>query len=112
MIRCILYPGCRLFVTSGGKEQAASIATEKIQELCSLFPALDREVDYRLKKTSFQKDYVKLVFKNGSTFDVVAARQSARGGRRHGGLIASPFSQRWLSKNLVNPVGVYLKVAL
>jgi hypothetical protein len=25
MVRCILYPGAHLFVTSGGKEQGASI---------------------------------------------------------------------------------------
>ena len=30
MIRCILYPGCKLFVTSGGKEQAAGILKEKV----------------------------------------------------------------------------------
>ena len=28
MIRCILYPKCKLFVTSGGKEQAAGIMKE------------------------------------------------------------------------------------
>ena len=30
MIRCILYPKCKLFVTSGGKEQAAGIMKEKV----------------------------------------------------------------------------------
>ena len=34
MCRCILYPGCKLFVTSGGKEQAAGIMKEKVQEIC------------------------------------------------------------------------------
>ena len=29
MLRCILYPGSHLFVTTGGKEQAAGIAREK-----------------------------------------------------------------------------------
>ena len=33
------------------------------------------------------KDYVRLEFKNGSKLDIVAARQSTRGGRRHGGLM-------------------------
>lgn len=87
IIRCILYPGAKLFITSGGKEQAASIAKEKIEELCELIPALRREIDYRPGKSLFSKDYVKLQFKNGSRLDIVAARQSARGGRRHGGLI-------------------------
>ena len=31
MIRCILYPGAKLFVTSGGKEQASGIMKEKVQ---------------------------------------------------------------------------------
>ena len=30
MLRCILYPGSELFVTTGGKEQAASITIAKI----------------------------------------------------------------------------------
>ena len=85
MIRCILYPGAKLFIASGGKEQAASIAKEKIEEIMELLPAFKNEIDQ--KKTSFGKDYVRLEFKNGSRMDVVAVRESARGGRRHGGLI-------------------------
>ena len=34
-----------------------------------------------------QRDEVEIVFKNGSRFNVVAARESSRGGRRHSGLI-------------------------
>ena len=88
IVRCILYPGAKLFVCSGGKEQAASIAKEKVEELCDLIPALKREIDWRPGKTLMGKDYVKVEFKNGSRLDVVAARNSARGGRRHGGLLA------------------------
>ena len=87
MIRCVLYPGAKLFVCSGGKEQAASIAKEKIEEICELIPAFKREIDWKPGKTLFSKDYVKVEFKNGSRLDVVAARNSARGGRRHGGLL-------------------------
>ena len=36
MIRCILYPRSHLFVTTGGKEQAAGILKEKSDELCKL----------------------------------------------------------------------------
>lgn len=82
MIRCILYPGAKLFIASGGKEQAANIAKEKIEEIFELLPALRNEVD--LKKSTFGKDYVRLEFKNGSRMDVVAVKESARGGRRHG----------------------------
>ena len=38
MVRCILYPGVHLFVTSGGKEQGASILHDKVNEICDLIP--------------------------------------------------------------------------
>ena len=87
MCRCILYPRAKLFVTSGGKEQSAQIVKEKVQELCTLVPALDRELDRRLGKTREGKDYVIYMFKNGSYFDNVAASEKSRGKRRHGGLV-------------------------
>ena len=46
MIRCILYPRCKLFVTSGGKEQAAGIMKEKVKEICTLIPAFEKEIDW------------------------------------------------------------------
>jgi len=85
VIRCILYPGAKLFIVSGTKEQGASIAKEKMEELMELIPALKNEIN--LKKCLFGKDYVRIEFKNGSRLDVVAARESTRGGRRHGGLM-------------------------
>ena len=87
MCRCILYPRSKLFVTSGGKEQAAGIAKEKVWEICQKIPAFEREIDWRRGKTQEGKDYCKYIFKNGSYFDNVAARESSRGKRRHGGLI-------------------------
>lgn len=32
-LRCIFYPNSKLFIVSGGKEQSARIAQEKIEEL-------------------------------------------------------------------------------
>ena len=87
MIRCILFPRSNLFVTSGGKEQAASILHDKVQEICQLIPAFNREIDWRRGKTLEGKDKVKYQFKNGSVLDNVAARESSRGQRRHGGLV-------------------------
>ena len=87
MIRCILYPKCKLFVTSGGKEQAAGIMKEKVQEICNLIPAFKREIDWTRGKTLEGKDYAKYVFKNESYFDNIAARESSRGKRRHAGVI-------------------------
>lgn len=87
MIRCVLYPRSNLFVTSGGKEQAASILHDKVTEICTLIPAFKREIDWRRGKTLEGKDKVKYCFKNGSTLDNIAARESSRGQRRHGGLV-------------------------
>ena len=84
MVRCILYPGAHLFVTSGGKEQGASILHDKVQEICSLIPSFKREIDWGRGKTMEGKDRVKYVFKNGSQLDNLAARESTRGQRRHG----------------------------
>ena len=87
MCRCILYPRSKLFVTSGGKEQAAGIIKEKVDEICNLVPAFNRELDLRPGKTRQSKDYCIFMFRNGSYFDNIAARESSRGKRRHGGLV-------------------------
>ena len=87
MCRCVLYPRSKLFVTSGGKEQAAGIVKEKVNEICTLVPAFDRELDRRPGKTREGKDYVCYMFKNGSFFDNIAASEKSRGKRRHGGLV-------------------------
>ena len=87
MIRCILYPRCKLFVTSGGKEQASGIMKEKVQEICALIPAFEREIDWSRGQTMEGKDYCKYIFKNGSYFDNIAARETSRGKRRHCGVI-------------------------
>lgn len=89
MLKCILYPDAHLFVTSGGKEQSAGIMKEKMQELCNLVPAFRRELVKKrgMDSTRESADYAKYVFKNGSYFDNIAARESSRGKRRHAGLI-------------------------
>ena len=87
MIRCILYPGIKLFVTSGGKEQGASILHDKVNEICDLIPSFKREIDWGRGKSQESKDKVRYVFKNGSVLDNLAARESTRGQRRHGGLM-------------------------
>ena len=60
---------------------------EKVQEICTLIPALRKEIDWTRGQTLEGKDYAKYVFKNGSYFDNIAARESSRGKRRHGGVI-------------------------
>ena len=87
MLRAILFPGSQLFVTTGGKEQAASILIAKVEEICRLIPALENEIDWSRGMSKKTKDNVKYVFKNGSYIDVLAARESSRGQRRTGGVI-------------------------
>ena len=87
MLRCILYPGAEMFVTTGGKEQAASITIAKIDEICRLIPALQNEINWERGVTKKTKDDVEYVFKNGSKINILAARPSSRGQRRTGGLM-------------------------
>lgn len=87
IIRCILFPNAKLFVTTGGKEQAAGIAKEKVEELCKLIPGLKNEIDWSRGASKSSKDNVVYIFKNGSQLDIIAARQSSRGKRKTGGLV-------------------------
>ena len=88
MIRCILYPGAKLFTSAGGKSQSAGILKEKVDEICRMVPAFNREIDRRPGKgTTETKDKCIYKFKNGSYFDNVAANEKARGGRRHAGVL-------------------------
>lgn len=87
MLRCVLYPGAHLFVTTGGKEQAAGIAREKAEELCKLIPGLRNEIDWSRGASKASKNMVEYLFKNGSKLDIMAAQQSSRGKRATGGLM-------------------------
>lgn len=87
MIRCILFPGAHLFSSAGGKEQAAQILQEKVDDICNKIPAFRREIDWRRGKTQVGKDHCKYIFKNGSDFENIAARESSRGRRKHGGVL-------------------------
>ena len=87
MLRCILYPGSELFITTGGKEQAASITVAKIEEICKLIPTLNNEINWERGQSKKSKDNVEYIFKNGSKINILAARESSRGQRRTGGLM-------------------------
>lgn len=87
MIRAILYPGADLFSTAGGKEQAAQILQEKVEDICEKIPAFYREIDWSRGQTRLGKDSCKYIFKNGSTIENLAASEKTRGRRKHGGLV-------------------------
>lgn len=83
MLKAVLYPGVKAAVTTGGKEQAASITIAKIEEICKLIPSLANEINWDRGATRKSKDNVQYIFKNGSTIDILAARESSRGQRRN-----------------------------
>jgi hypothetical protein len=86
-LRAVLFPGSDLFVTTGGKDQAGSITLSKIEEICKLLPFLHNEINWNRGATTTGKNNVIFKFKNGSVIDILAARESSRGQRRHGGLM-------------------------
>jgi len=83
VLLCIMYPRQKLFCCAPGKEQAAKITQECLDDIFDFFPLLREEVKIYKK----DKDYTKLVFYNGSKYDVVQMKDSTRGGRRYGGAI-------------------------
>ena len=87
MLRAILFPGSHLSITTGGKEQAASITIAKVEEICKMIPALSNELDWSRGASKKSKDNVHYIFRNGSEIDILAARESSRGQRRTGILI-------------------------
>lgn len=91
MLKCILYPGAKIFSAAGGKEQSASILSSKIDEICKLIPAIEKEIiwDTRGKRATTRqtKDSVVYTFKNGSILQNLAASENSRGARFHCGLL-------------------------
>ena len=87
MLRCTFYPNSHLFVTTGGKQQAASITMAKVEEICRLLPVLENEINWERGKTTKGRDNVRYVWKNGSTLDILVASEKSRGQRRTGGLM-------------------------
>ncbi len=83
VLKCIMYPRIRLFCCAPGKEQAAKITADCLNDIFEFWPLLRNEV----KRFIENKDYTKLIFYNGSRYDVVQMRDSTRGGRRSAGAI-------------------------
>lgn len=83
VLLCIFYPSTKLFTTAHGKEQAAKITQDCLDDIFEFFPLLRLEI----KTYTKSKDYTKLVFYNGSRYDIVQMSNASRGGRRFGGCI-------------------------
>lgn len=89
-LQCIFMPGTKRFITAPQMKQSAQIAKEKMTEIYERWPLLRKEVhggEISDMPGNYGKDYVTLKFRNGSILDVVGALDSARGGRRQGGLL-------------------------
>ena len=82
-LKCIMYPNIKVFLCAPTAKQAANITKANVENIWSHFPLLKHEI----AKEEFQKDYTRLIFKNGSQLEVVQVAQSSRGTRAHGGAI-------------------------
>ena len=103
VLKCIFYPGTKLFITAPGKEQAAKISQDCLNDIFTFFPILREEVKTFIES----KDYTKLIFHNGSRYDVVQTRDSTRGGRRNGGAIEEIADEKF-NGDLLNSVVIPL----
>lgn len=100
---CIMYPNTKLFITAPGKEQAAKITQECLDDIFTFFPLLRKEVRTYIDN----KDYTKVIFYNNSKYDVVQMRDSARGGRRFGGGVEE-ISDKKFDGDMLNSVVIPL----
>lgn len=94
VIKCVLYPGAKVFVVAGGKEQSSGILGSKLNELVRMIPALQEEIiwdvrnsDNKTARTRSTKDSVVYTFKNGSELENIALSEKTRGRRFQAGLI-------------------------
>lgn len=99
VVRCILYPGTKVVITSGTRGQSINIL-EKIQsELIPRSPNLRNEID--MVKSKFSGQDAKIIFKNSSYIKVVTASDNARSNRANI-LIVDEF--RLVKKDIVDTV--------
>ena len=103
ILKCIMFEKTKLFTCAVGKEQAAKITADNINDIFEHYPLLKKEV----KTFVENKDYTKLIFYNGSKYDVVQMRDSTRGGRRYGGAIEE-ISDKKFDGNILNAVVIPL----
>ncbi len=103
ILKCVMYPKTKLFTCAVGKEQAAKITADNINDILDHYPLLRNEI----KIFTENKDYTKLIFHKGSKYDVVQMRDSTRGGRRHSGCIEE-ISDKKFDGNILNAVVIPL----
>lgn len=103
ILKCVMFPKTKLFTCAVGKEQAAKITADNINDILEHYPLLRGEIKTFIEN----KDYTKLIFHNGSKYDVVQMRDSTRGGRRFGGAIEE-ISDKKFDGSILNAVVIPL----
>ena len=80
VMRCILYPGTRIVISSYTKKQSALVISEKIVDLYNNYPAIRKEIgDKRNIKTG--NEHASVEFLNGSSITTATASKTGRGKR-------------------------------
>lgn len=100
-LKCIMYPNAHLCLAMPTKNQSAKVVQEKIEELWLDYPLLKNEIIYG--KCKFEKDYIKLVFKNGSSLDTLTIGESSRGLRGNGISLEEIVDER-MDRDTINNV--------
>ena len=99
VVRCILYPGTRICIVSGTRNQACLVLEKIQQELKHRSPELCMEINE--KESKINNTIGQIVFKNTSVIKVVTASDSARGNRANV-LLLDEF--RLISKYIIDTV--------
>lgn len=100
-LKCIMYPHNNICLAMPTKKQSAKVVLEKIEELWKDYPLLKNELIY--EECKFQNDYIKLVFKNGSTLDTLTIGESSRGLRANEIVLEEIVDER-MDRNIINDV--------
>lgn len=79
ILRCVFLPGTKGAIVAPGANQGVEIAREKINQIFSIWPLLEKEI---AKKNESQTE-INLLFKNNSNFDVLTVTSKSRGSRRN-----------------------------
>lgn len=82
MLQCIFLPNTKTFVCTDIKASGTKIATEKVNEILGIFPFLSIDILTKHQST----DYIELLYRDGSMFDVINGGQGTRGIRRTSGV--------------------------
>lgn len=80
-LACVFLPRSKRFVVSQFKKASLSITKQKLEEIWTYWPLLKQEI----LTSHMATDYIELIFKNGSTLQILSLSASSRGNRATGG---------------------------